>query len=102
MLNPACSCRAPGQSWAEALQQSEDQTIERGDIVVTEERARQLSQPRFDAQGKPINADSNPARQTPVATKAGTPAATAAEEKPETDPSKRKVRAVGPAFLPEH
>ena len=105
-FNPACSCRAPGQSWEEALRQGDDQTLERGDIVVTEERARQLSQPRFDAQGKPINPDSNPTRQTPVvATKAGIPAATTAApavEKPETDPSKRKVRAVGPAFLPEH
>ena len=39
-FNPACSCRAPGQSWAEALRQLDDQTIERGDIVVTEEKAR--------------------------------------------------------------
>jgi len=33
--NAACSCRLPGQSWAEALRQGDDQTIERGDIVVT-------------------------------------------------------------------
>ena len=52
--NAACTCRAPGQSWADALQQGGDQTVERGDIVVTEERAKLLSQPRFDAQGKPV------------------------------------------------
>jgi uncharacterized protein DUF2865 len=111
-LNPSCSCRAPGQSWAEALRQVDDQTIERGDIVVTEERAKQLSQPRFDAQGKPVNLD--PTGRPAPAAKGGTPppaasapanaakpAAPAAEEPPvEQDPSKRKVRAVGPAFLP--
>src|SRR2546426_7911663 len=62
VFNAACSCRLPGQSWAEALRQGDDQTIERGDIVVTEERAKQLSQPRFDAQGKPVNLGANPGR----------------------------------------
>jgi hypothetical protein len=114
LFNPACSCRAPGQSWAEALHQGDDQTLERGDIVVTEERARQLSQPRFDAQGKPINLDPNPTGQMPsprnananvgsaplappgAATPAAAPAANTADE----DPSKRKVRAVGPTSYP--
>jgi hypothetical protein len=114
LFNPACGCRAPGQSWADALRQGDDQTLERGDIVVTEERARQLSQPRFDAQGKPVNVDSNPTRQMPAPknTNAGVasaplapagaavPAAAGAEEKVDEDPSKRKVRAVGPTFYP--
>jgi len=121
--NAACSCRAPGQSWADALRQGDDQTIERGDIVVTEERAKQLSQPRFDAQGKPVSLDPNsgrggPAPKNPTAptnanasanatTGGAAPAAAAkpaappaAEEKAEEDPAKRKVRAVGPNFLP--
>jgi len=117
--NAACACRAPGQSWADALRQGDDQTIERGDIVVTEERAKQLSQPRFDAQGKPVSLDPNSGRgpapknlppnanasanattggAAPAAAKP--PAAPAAEEKTEEDPAKRKVRAVGPNFLP--
>ncbi|HEY7246350.1 MAG TPA: DUF2865 domain-containing protein [Xanthobacteraceae bacterium] len=114
--NAACSCRAPGQSWAEALRGADDQILERGDIVVTEERARQLSQPRFDAQGKPVVLDPGPARQPPAArdasatAKPSAPAATAgagaaaprtpAADSADDDPSKRKVRAVGPAFLP--
>jgi Protein of unknown function (DUF2865) len=131
--NPACSCRAPGQSWADALRQGDDQTVERGDIVVTEERAKQLSQPRFDSQGKPVNLDPNASRQgaapalgtpapgapalrganaavnatplpppgtkPPPAPKAAAPAPPA-DEQTEEDPSKRKVRSVGPAFLP--
>ena len=78
--------------------------MERGDIVVTEERAKQLSQPRFDAQGKPVKPDdSGPAANT-VAGSAAQPAAEAppapaAEERAE-EPGKRKVRAVGPTFYP--
>jgi hypothetical protein len=109
--NAACSCRLPGQSWAEALRQGDDQTIERGDIVVTEERAKQLSQPRFDAQGKPVNLGANPGRQPPkgadAANSAPPPpasaeqgAAPAAENKVEQAPGKRKVRAVGPTIYP--
>jgi len=115
--NAACSCRAPGQSWAEALRQLDDHTLERGDIVVTEEQAKALSQPRTDAQGKPIKLEANPARNAPAGKNAaaGTPKSAAAqnpapptaapappapEEPPEEDRSKRKVRAVGPAFYP--
>jgi hypothetical protein len=123
-FNAACSCRSPGQSWADALRQGDDQTLERGDIVVTEERAKQLSQPRFDAQGKPVNLDPNPNPNPnpnpgrpapapkaptrnaspnpapPAPAAAANPAAPAADEQVEQDPSKRKVRAVGPAFYP--
>jgi hypothetical protein len=117
-FNAACSCRAPGQSWADALRQVDDQTVERGDIVVTEERAKQLSQPRFDAQGKPVNLDPNPARPgaapkgpnanvgtagaaTPTPAPTAQPAPPPAAEQPvEQDPSKRKVRSVGPTFYP--
>ena len=104
-LNAACNCRLPGQSWAEALRQSSDQTVERGDIVVTEERARQLSQPRFDAQGKPVSptrgqaADSVSNAPLPAAGPEQQPPAPA-EEKVEQEPGKRKVRAVGPTFYP--
>jgi len=95
-LNAACNCRLPGQSWADALRQGTDQTVERGDIVVTEERAKQLSQPRFDAQGKPVNPSQAPA---PTAGAEQQPPASA-EEKVEQEPGKRKVRAVGPTFYP--
>lgn len=111
-VNPACSCRLAGQSWAEALRQSNDDTIERGDIIVTEERAKQLSQPRFDASGKPANASQSPARgkgadevsSAPLpaagAEQQQQPAPTPAEQKGEQEPGKRKVRAVGPSFYP--
>jgi uncharacterized protein DUF2865 len=102
-FNSSCSCRAAGQTWADALKQLDDQTVERGDIVVNEERAKLLSQPQTDAQGKPIkpaprsNAPAAKATATPAAV--GTPVVT--EQKPaEGEPGKRKVRTVGPTFIP--
>jgi hypothetical protein len=87
-----------------------DQTIERGDIVVTEERAKQLSQPRFDAQGKPVSPSQTPARPKsadgisnaplPPAGAEQNPPPAQTEEKVEQEPGKRKVRSVGPTFYP--
>jgi hypothetical protein len=104
----ACSCRGTGQTWSQALKQIEDSTVERGDVVVTEERARQLSQPRFDAQGKPIRQEPppRPARIDPKTGKPVTPAAalatsnTPTEEGTEQPDPNRSVRAVGPTFIP--
>jgi hypothetical protein len=111
-FNPSCSCKAAGQTWAEALKPIDDQTVERGDIVVTEERAKQLSQPQVDAQGKPIKpapaarpgaAQTQPVAATPAsATPAAATAAAPADTTADPDPSKRRVRAVGPTFLPAH
>ena len=102
-----CSCRQPGESWAKALRGVDDGTVERGDIVVNEDRARQLSAPRVDAQGKPIapppRPPARPASQ-PIAPAAKTaePSADAAKpDEPATKPDpNRAVRAVGPTFLP--
>jgi len=93
-LNPACSCRRPGESWAQALKATGiDTTVAPGDVVVTEQNAKRMSLPLRGADGKPIRVDPN-AKTTPAApaTKAQTPA--------ETDPAKRHVRTVGPTFLP--
>jgi hypothetical protein len=94
-LNPACSCRRPGESWAEALKvNGADNTVAPGDVIVTEQNAKRLSQPRIGADGKLIRP--NPRAKT-----------TAAPEPPpiaqapgETEPAKRSVRTVGPTFLP--
>jgi hypothetical protein len=109
-FDSSCSCRRPGESWSQALKNIEDQTVERGDIVVNEERAKQLSQPRLDAQGKPIRAE--PLRSTrpdpkAAAKPAGGPAepvvnassGATVEGSAEPDP-KRTVRTVGPTFFP--
>jgi hypothetical protein len=95
-----CSCRRPGESWADALKHLDDRTIERGDIVVTAERAKALSQPKFDASGKPIKPDPR-AKPDPKAAAAPPPETPpAVEEKSEPETPKRAVRSVGPVFLP--
>ena len=96
-LNPECSCRKPGESWAQALKViGTDDTIVPGDVVVTEKNAKQLSQPRIGADGKPIRLDP---RAKVTAPTPATPAPTV-ETPVETDPTKRSVRTVGPTFLP--
>lgn len=95
-MSPACSCRKPGESWAQALKAiGPDDTVAPGDVVVTEQNARQLSQPRVGPDGKPIRPDP----RTPAATTANTQPPPA-ETPVETDPAKRKVRTVGPTFIP--
>jgi hypothetical protein len=91
-FNPACSCRKAGQSWADAMKVGgDDYTVEQGDIVVTEDRAKKLSQPR-DAQGRPIK----PELRSGVA-----PGPAAADNAaPVNEPPKGKVRTVGPTFYP--
>ncbi|HKS85230.1 MAG TPA: DUF2865 domain-containing protein [Pseudolabrys sp.] len=96
-LDPACSCRRPGESWAQALKAlGPDATIAPGDVVITEQNAKQLSQPRLGADGKPIR----PELRGPVSTPAAVSAPSMAEAPGEVDPAKRKVRTVGPTFLP--
>src|SRR6516165_7460531 len=95
-----CSCRRPGQSWADALKNADDSTtLEGGDIVVTDQNARALSQPK--PAGKP--AVSTPAASV-GANSTGAPATARAVATPSaatasTDPGKRIVRTVGPPFL---
>jgi hypothetical protein len=96
-FNPSCSCRGTNQTWADALKHLEDPTVERGDIVVNEERARTLSQPQTDAQGKPIRP---PARPAPAAKGTPAPAAPATASEENSEPGKRPVRTVGPTFIP--
>lgn len=99
-FNKECSCRKPGQSWAEALE-GRDGTVERGDIVVTEERAKQLSQPQQQRQqqGQGQRPRNGAAPATPAAA-GGSPQPTAADNPTGTDNAKKQVRTVGPTFIP--
>jgi hypothetical protein len=91
-LTPSCSCRKPGQSWADALKNADDSTtLESGDIVVTDQNAKALSEPPKQA-GKPATSG---ASQPGAGATAATPAAGATG----TDSTKRAVRTVGPPFL---
>ena len=52
--------QGPGPTWAEAVKGVDDRgAAEQGDIIVTDERSKQMSQPR-DAQGRPIRQPAQP------------------------------------------
>jgi hypothetical protein len=97
-FNPTCSCKAAGQTWAEALKNIDDKSsAAQGDIVVTEENAKRLSQSQV------------PTRPVPASSKKGNAAASTAPatSDPNTAPSdtttgNQGVRTVGPTFIPAH
>ncbi|MDO9412348.1 MAG: DUF2865 domain-containing protein [Pseudolabrys sp.] len=94
-MTPACGCRRPGESWANALRTlGGDQTLAPGDVVVTEQNAKQMSLPRTGPDGKPIRRDPR------APTNASTPAQQPAAQAPAESDAKRDVRTVGPTFLP--
>ncbi|HLL28935.1 MAG TPA: DUF2865 domain-containing protein [Xanthobacteraceae bacterium] len=99
--NSACSCRAAGQSWADALGVGRDATVQQGDIIVTDERAKQLAQPRVANQPPKGNANTpaTPAQnQQQPATGDNTQPQTPQDQA--TPSGERKVRTVGPQFYP--
>jgi len=93
----ACSCRRPGQSWADALKNADDSsTLESGDIVVTDQNAKTLSQP---SQPKPAKGKPGAKQDTNAMPASGaTPAA--ADTTP--DAPKGPIRSVGPPFVAAH
>jgi hypothetical protein len=104
-FDAACSCRKAGQSWADALKQLNDTTVEQGDIVVNEERAKRMALP-LDAKGRPVKPDPRAAKTAAVPAGATAAPATATTADSSDDKSgddstgKRSVRTVGPTFYP--
>ncbi len=88
-LDKTCGCKRPGESWAEAMKvMGGDQTLAPGDVVVTEESAKRLSQPR-GGDGRPVRPQApaqNPAQGQPQSS---------------AQPSNNEVRSVGPTFVPQ-
>ncbi|MBB5049087.1 hypothetical protein HNR60_003861 [Rhodopseudomonas rhenobacensis] len=89
-FNPSCACKAAGQTWSEALKGIDDKgSVEQGDIIVTEERAKKMSQPL----AKPAAASKKGAAPAAAAAPTEAPAADAGAET-------GKIRSVGPTFIP--
>lgn len=99
----ACTCKGGA---SQALKDGQDPPPQGGDVIVSEERAKQMSQPRLDAQGKPIKLELPPRPAKPDPKAAATPAApdvpeTKADDAPVkvTRDSNKPVRQVGPTFI---
>jgi hypothetical protein len=100
-FDSACSCRRAGQSWAEAL--GRDSAVERGDVIVTEERAKALAQPKAEPPAKQSKQDrraKGAAPEPPPPAPAAEPPAPAPAAAPPDPNAKQTIRAVGPQFLP--
>jgi len=102
-FTPACSCKAAGQTWSDALKSVDDkaQLEQQGDIVVTEESAKKMQQQKMQAQqpkATPANAGKKGA--PPPATTASTPPA--ATPSPPADGKDKPIRSVGPTFIPNN
>jgi hypothetical protein len=99
-FNPSCSCKAAGQSWADALKSADDKAAveQQGDIIVTEESAKKMQQ----RLGKGTPATTAKKGAAPAATTATAPAATPPADASTTTTSENKpIRSVGPTFLPQ-
>lgn len=102
-FNPSCSCKAAGQTWQDALKNIDDKAAaeQQGDIIVTEDRAKRMSQPLSKAVPAAPKKGAVPA--TANAPAADTPAegATAGTATP-ADPAaaNKPIRSVGPTFIP--
>ena len=93
---PSCSCRRPGQSWADALKNADDaSTLGSGDIIVTDQNAKALSQP---PPAKPAGKQSRAAAASNAAPATGAPNPSASTG----EPSANSVRSVGPPFVVGH
>jgi hypothetical protein len=100
-LDPTCSCRHPGESWSQALKNIDHSTVEQGDIVVNEQRAKAMSQPRVDAQGRLLKPDARATAKPAASAAPVTPApdTAASNEPPDKPDPNRNVRTVGPTFI---
>ncbi len=95
-FSPTCSCKAAGQTWSDALKNIDDKAAaeQQGDIIVTEDRAKKMSQPpatKTAGQKKGV---------TPAPATA--PAATADQTPPANTGTTgdKPIRSVGPTFIP--
>jgi hypothetical protein len=103
-FNPSCSCKAAGQTWADALKQIDERATaaENGDIIVTDENAKKMMQPR-DAQGRPIKQPSKggpPAQNAKNASPQAAPTTGPATTTPAAKDGDKPIRTVGPTFIP--
>jgi uncharacterized protein DUF2865 len=95
-FNPSCSCKAPGQTWSDALKSIDDKAAaeQQGDIIVTEESAKKMSRPLPKAAPVAAKKGSSPAGTTAPDDPAG------ATAPPGGASDNKSIRSVGPTFIP--
>jgi Protein of unknown function (DUF2865) len=99
-FNPSCACKAAGQTWSDALKNIDDKAAaqQQGDIIVTDESAKRMSQP----QSKSTAASGKRGPATATSSDPATPPATPNPPAASSDvpPDNKTIRSVGPTFIP--
>jgi hypothetical protein len=95
-FNPSCACKAPGQTWSDALKSIDDkaEAAQQGDIIVTEESAKKMQE---RAQKQPVKG----AKKGAPPAQASAPDA-AAPDTTTSGSSSKQIRTVGPKFLQDN
>ncbi|UPK30039.1 DUF2865 domain-containing protein [Bradyrhizobium sp. 195] len=101
-FNPSCSCKAAGQTWADALKSADDKATaeQQGDIIVTEESAKKMQQQRLN-KGTPAANGKKGAASAPTTATAPAPTPPADTGTAATSSENKPIRSVGPTFLPQ-
>jgi hypothetical protein len=95
-FNPSCSCKAAGQTWADALKSIDDKAgaEQQGDIIVTEESAKKMSRPQTKPAASPVAKKGSATPAAPTADATPPAAATSG-----TSSDNKPIRSVGPTFI---
>jgi hypothetical protein len=98
-FNPSCSCKAPGQTWSDALKSIDDKAAaeQQGDIIVTEESAKKMQQ---RVMVKPAAASRKGAAVPPGTAGAAATDTTSPADQAGTTSDNKPIRSVGPTFIP--
>jgi hypothetical protein len=96
-FDPNCTCKANGETWSQALKHLDDKaSLQQGDIIVTEDRAKKMSQPKAAPQKKGATAKTTPPANGAAAAPTAPPNSAGGSS---ADAGKNGIRTVGPTFL---
>ena len=100
-FNPSCACKAPGQTWKDALQSIDDkaEAAQQGDIIVTEESAKKMQERAQKQPVKGAKKGAPPAQASVPDTTATAPADTTTTS---GSSGNKSIRTVGPKFLQDN
>ena len=104
-FTPACSCKAAGQTWSDALKSVDDKALleQQGDIIVTEESAKKMQQQKMQAQQPKGASPRRPRRALPLRRpRRARHLRPPQTPSPAADGKDKSIRSVGPTFIPNN
>jgi len=99
-FNPACACKAAGQTWSDALKSIDEkaEAAQQGDVIVTEESAKKMQRPVVKP--APTSLKKGAAPPAAAANTPATPDTQAPDAAAGSTPDNKPIRSVGPTFIP--